>query len=137
MSTTESNVDSNAESLPQRRTAGFPIAALALLITTCACLLVSADIHRWREQRQILSANGSWWFTILVVSAGVVGGIVGLVSLFFSRSSWRVRVLAIPAGILAGETGLFILLAPGPVWRTIFAVGVLLSAAIVFRLDAD
>jgi hypothetical protein len=133
MSTTEST----AESSRQRSAAGFPIAALALLITTCACLLASADLKRWHEQYQALSANGSWWFTILAGSAGLIGGVIGLVGLIFSRASWRLRLLAPPAGILAGETGLFLLLAPGPVWRTIFAVGVLLGAAILFRLDAD
>ena len=129
--------DSTAEQSPRRRAAGFPIAALALLITTCACLLASADLKRWHEQYRMLSANGSWWFIILVGVAGLIGGFVGLISLFFSRTSWRVRLLAPPAGILAGETGLFILLAPGPVWRTIFAVAVLLGAAILFRIDAD
>ena len=129
--------ESNTVPLPQRSTAGFPIASLALLITTCACLLVSADIKRWHEQYRALSADGSWWFILLVGVAGLIGGCVGLISLFFSRTSWRVRLLAPPAGILAGETGLFILLAPGPVWRTVFAVGILLGAAILFRLDAD
>jgi uncharacterized membrane protein HdeD (DUF308 family) len=128
--------DSTAEPSPQPA-AGFPIASLALLITTCACLLASADIKRLHEQYQELSANDSWWFIILVGVAGLVGGFVGLIALFFSRTSWRVQMLAPPAGILAGETGLFILLAPGPVWRTTFAVCILLAAAILFRLDAD
>ena len=129
--------DSTADAPPQRTTAGFPIASLALLITTCACLLASADMKRWHEQCLALSANGSWWLVILVATAGLIGGFVGLISLFFSRISWRVRLLAPPAGVLAGEAGLFILLAPGPVWRTLFAVGILLAAAIIFRLDAD
>src|SRR3954468_4620121 len=129
--------DSIDEPSPQQPAAGFPIAALALLITTCACLLVSADIKRLHEQYVAISAIDSWLFIILVGVAGLIGGLVGLIALFFSRTSWRVRLLAPPAGILAGETGLFILLAPGPVWRTIFAVTVLLTAAILFRLDAD
>jgi hypothetical protein len=129
--------DSIDEPSPQQPAAGFPIAALALLITTCACLLVSADTKRLREQYLAISAIDSWLFIILVGVAGLIGGLVGLSALFFSRTSWRVRLLAPPAGILAGETGLFILLAPGPVWRTIFAVAVLLAAAILFRLDAD
>ena len=49
------------------------------------------------------SANGSWWLMILVGAAGLIGGFVGLVSLFFSRTSWRVRLFALPAGILAGK----------------------------------
>jgi hypothetical protein len=129
--------DSTVEPSSPRSTAGFPIASLALLITTCACLLASADIKRLREQYLLLSANGSWWFIILVAAAGLIGGLIGLISIFFSRTSWRVRLFAPPAGILAGETGLFILLAPGPIWRTVFAVSILLGAAIVLRLDAD
>jgi hypothetical protein len=30
-----------------------------------------------------------------------------------------------------------ILIAPGPIWRTTFAVGVLLAAAVLFRLGAE
>jgi hypothetical protein len=132
-----SSTNSNAKPTPQRIAAGFPIASLALVITTCACLLASADIKRLHEQYRELSANGSWWFVILVAAAGLIGGFVGFVRLFISRTSWRVRLFALPAGILAGETGLVILLAPGPVWRTVFAVGILLGAAVLFRLDAD
>jgi uncharacterized membrane protein HdeD (DUF308 family) len=94
-------------------------------------------MKRWHEQYRALSADGSWSLVILVGAAGLIGGCVGLISLFIARTSWRIRLLAPPAGILAGETGLFILLAPGPVWRTILAVSILLSAAILFRLDAD
>jgi hypothetical protein len=129
--------DLTAEASRGRPAAGFPIAALALLITTCACLLASVDFKRLHEQSEALSANGSWWFTILLGTAGLIGGFVGLVSLIFSRTSWRVRLLAPPAGILAGEIALLLLLAPGPIWRTMLAVGILLGAAVIFRLDAD
>ena len=129
--------DPHSVTLPKKSSAGFPLAALALLITAFACLFASIDLKRWHEQYQALSANKSWTFVILVAVAGTIGGLVGLLSLFVSRGSWRVRLLAPLAGILAGETALFLLLAPGPVWRTIFAIGVLLAAAIVFRLDAD
>jgi hypothetical protein len=53
------------------------------------------------------------------------------------RSSWRARLFAPLIGILAGEVGVPILVAPGAMWRTIFAISILLIAAIVFRLDAD
>src|SRR5215216_3274869 len=99
--------DSKPEPSPPRSAAGFPIAALALLITTCACLLASADMKRWHEQYRALSADGSWSLVILVGAAGLIGGFVGLISLFFARTSWRIRLLAPLAGILAGETGLF------------------------------
>ena len=42
-------VDSTAEPPPQRSAARFPFASLALMITTCACLLASADIKRWQN----------------------------------------------------------------------------------------
>jgi len=131
-----SNSDSKAQSSP-RRTAGFPIAALALLITACACLLISADLDRLRKQYELLTANGDWTFASLCIAAGVLGGFVGLISMLFSRTTWRVRILSIPAGILAGQAGLFVMLAPGPIWRTIFAVAVLLGASVLFRLGAD
>jgi hypothetical protein len=99
--------------------------------------LASTDITRWHEQYRTLSADGSWWFVILVGAAGLIGGFIGLIGLIFSRTNWQVRLLAPLAGILAGETGLFIMLAPGPIWRTIFAVGILLGASVLCRLDAD
>jgi hypothetical protein len=129
--------ESTTQPSPPQSTAGFPIASLALLITTCACLLASADIKRLHEQYLVLSAGGSWWFIVLVAAAALIGGLIGVISIFFSRTSWRVRLLAPLAGMLAGEVGLLILLAPGPIWRTIFAVSILLGAAIVLRLDAD
>ena len=43
----------------------------------------------------------------------------------------------ISRGLFAGEIGVLILLAPGPIWRTTFAVGVLLGAAVLFRLGAE
>lgn len=132
-----SRTDPNSVTLPRKSSAGFPLAALALLITAFACLFASIDLKRWNEQYQALSANDSWLFVILVAVAGTIGGIIGLLGLFASRSTWRVRLLAPLAGILAGETALFLLMAPGPVWRTIFATAILLVTAIIFRLDSD
>src|SRR3954466_6978510 len=88
-----------AEPSPPQSSAGFPIASLALLITTCACLLASADIKRLQEQYLFLSGGGSWWFIILVAAAGLIGGSIGLISIFFSHANWRVRLLAPAAGM--------------------------------------
>ena len=101
------------------------------------CLLGSADIRRWVELYHELNAPGSWWFVGLAIGAGIIGGAIGLVAMFLSRSGWWMRLLALPAGILAGQIGLFMLLATGPIWRSLFAIGVMLVAALIFRLDAD
>jgi hypothetical protein len=129
--------DSFERPASQRLQSGFPISALGLLVTVFACLLVCADFPRWHEQYRALTANGSWWLVALVAVAGVVGAVIGLVRAIVSRSGWRMRLLAPVGGMLAGEAALFILIAPGPVWRTIFAITVLLGAAVLFRIDAD
>jgi hypothetical protein len=110
---------------------------LGLLITVLACLLVCADVELWRKQYSMLSTPSPWQLVALFVGAGIFGGIVGLFYLLRNRSSWRARIFAPLMGIIAGEVGVPILLAPGAVWRTIFAISILLIAAIVFRLDAD
>ena len=129
--------ETTREPIAQRSQGGFPIASLGLLITVFACLLVCADTARWHEQYRLLTASGPWWLAILVATAAIVGGIIGFVRAIVSRSGWRMRVMAPIAGILAGEVALFVLLAPGPVWRTIFAIAVLIGASVLFRLDAD
>src|SRR4051794_28465900 len=129
--------DSFEQPVAQRSKGGFPIAALALLVTVFACLLVCADIPRWHQQYRVLTANGSWWLAILLAVAGVVGAVIGFIRALVSRSGWRMRILAPIGGMLAGEAAVFVLIAPGPIWRTIFAITVLLGAAVLFRLDAD
>jgi len=124
--------------LPATRSrAGSSIASLALLMAVLGCVLGSADMHRLHERFERLNASGSWWLVGLVIAAAVFGGAVGIISMLVSRLSWRLRLLAIPAGILTGEIGLFMLLATGPIWRSLFAVGVMLVAALIFRIDAD
>src|SRR5262245_26045042 len=114
--------NSSLEPSSHRPTARFSVASLALLIAVFSCLLLSTDFSRWRERYHALIADGVWVVVVLALVAGIAGGLIGLVSAFSSRLSWRIRVLAPIAGALAGETALFILLAPGPLWRTIFAV---------------
>jgi hypothetical protein len=117
--------------------ASFPFAALALLVTVFASLLACADVERWREQYIWLSEDWPWRLVALFGGAAIFGGIVGGLFMFSPNLSRRARMLAPIAGILAGEIGVLILAAPGPIWRTVFAVLVLLSTAIVFRLGAE
>jgi len=123
---------------PQPRLrAGFPLASLALLVTVLACLLASADIELWRQQQASLVAEGHWRLVVLFVAAGAFGGLVGVVYSFVGATGWRARLMAPLSGIVAGSAGLLILLAPGPLWKTVVAVSILLVAAVLFRLDAD
>jgi hypothetical protein len=118
-------------------TGNFPLASLALLITGFAALLACADVQRWREQYAWLSEDWPWRLVALFGGAAIFGGLVGAGFMFKSKMRWRARLLAPVAGILAGEIGALILVAPGPIWRTIFAVVVLLGTAVVFRLGAE
>jgi hypothetical protein len=117
--------------------AKFPFASLALLITGFACLLVSTDVDRWREQYAWLSDKWPWRMIALFGGAAVFGALIGIGFMFASKSRWRARLLAPLAGILAAELGALILVAPGPIWRTIVGVVVLIGAATLFRIDAE
>jgi hypothetical protein len=115
---------------------GFPFAALALLITAFACLMVCADADRMRQQYAWMSQN-QWITTAMFAGACMFGGLIGFVAMFFTKASWRVRMVAPIAGMLAAQVGLLILMAPGPIWRTIFAMLVLIGTSVLFRLGAE
>jgi len=115
----------------------FPLASLALLITVFASLLACTNIQRWREQYSWLSENWPWRLVALFGGAAIFGALIGIGFMFTSRMRWRARLLMPVAGILASEIGALILVAPGPIWRTIFAVVVLLGTAVLFRLGAE
>jgi hypothetical protein len=115
----------------------FPLASLALLITCFAALLACTDIDRWREQYTWLSENWPWRMVALFGGAAVFGAVIGIGFMFASKVRLRTRMLAPVAGIMSAEIGTLILVAPGPLWRTIFVVMVLVSTAILFRLDAE
>jgi drug/metabolite transporter (DMT)-like permease len=115
----------------------FPLASLALLITGFAALLACADVQRWRQQYSWLSEDWPWRLVGLFGGAAIFGGLIGAGFMFKSKKRWPIRLLAPVSGILAGEIGVLILVAPGPIWRTIFAVVVLLGTAVVFRLGAE
>jgi hypothetical protein len=117
--------------------ANFPLASLALGVTVVACMLACTDAERLAAQLQALTAASPWPAVFVFCGAALLGGIIGLLYLIAGRGTWRSRLLAPPAGMFAGEVGVLILIAPGPIWRTTFAVGVLLAAAVLFRLGAE
>jgi hypothetical protein len=115
----------------------FPIASLALLVTVLAAALACTDLDRLQKQYTWLEVNWPWRLVALLGGAGLFGGLIGVVQLFLSGARGRARWMAPLAGVLAGWVGVLILLAPGPMWRTLFAIGVLLGATILFRLGAE
>ena len=117
--------------------AGFPLASLALLATVFATALACTDLERWNQQYTWLSLNWPWRLVGLLGGAGLFGGLVGIGQLFFSGARGKARWVAPLAGVLAGQVGALILVAPGPIWRTLSAVAVLLVATILFRIGAE
>jgi hypothetical protein len=115
----------------------FPLASLALFVTVVACLLACTDVDRLQTQFYLLTARGPMPAVLTFGGGALFGGLIGLIYLIAGRGSWRARLLSPLAGLFAGVIGVLILLAPGPVWRTTFAVGVLLGAAVLFRLGAE
>lgn len=115
----------------------FPLASLALLVTVLAAALACTDLARLHEQYEWLKVSWPWRLVSLLGAAGLFGGLIGVGQLFLSGARGRARWIAPLAGVLAGQVGVLILLAPGPMWRTLFAIGVLLTATVVFRLGAE
>jgi hypothetical protein len=122
--------------LPRSR-GSFPLASLALLVTVLAAALACTDLDRLQQQYEWLKVWWPWRLVLLLGGAGIFGAIIGVAQLFFSGVRGRARWVAPLAGVLAGQVGVLILLAPGPMWRTLFAIGVLLAATVVFRLGAE
>ena len=115
----------------------FPFASLALLVTVLAAALACTDLDRLQVQYAWLSVSWPWRLVALLGSAGVFGGLIGVGQMLLSGARGRARWVAPLAGMLAGQVGVVLLLAPGPMWRTLFAIGVLLAATILFRLGAE
>jgi hypothetical protein len=120
-----------------RTESSFPFASLALLVTVLAAALACTDFDRLRAQYVWLSVSWPQRLVAVLGSAGLFGGLIGVAQIFLSGARGRARWIAPLAGVLAGQVGVLILLAPGPLWRTLFAVGVLLAATILFRLGAE
>jgi hypothetical protein len=120
-----------------RTESSFPFASLALLVTVLAAALACTDFDRLRAQYEWLSVSWPLRLVAVLGSAGLFGGLIGVAQIFLSGARGRARWVAPLAGLLAGQVGVLILLAPGPLWRTLFAVGVLLAATILFRLGAE
>ena len=122
--------------LPRAR-GSFPLASLALLVTVLATALACSDFERLRAQYEWLSISWPRRLVAVLGGAGLFGGLIGVAQMFLSGARGRARCVAPIAGVLAGQVGVLILLAPGPLWRTLFAIGVLLAATILFRLGAE
>ena len=125
-----------SQSGSQRARGSFPIASLALLVTVFAAALACTDFHRWDQQIAWLADDWPWRLVALLTGVGLFGGLVGVAHLFLSGARGRSRWIAPLAGVLAGQLGVLVLLAPGPMWRTLFAISVLLGTTIVLRLGA-
>jgi hypothetical protein len=127
-----------AHSANHERTRGsFPLASLGLLMTVFAAALACTDLDRWEQQYVWLSQNWPWRLVALFGGIGLFGGLIGLAHVFFSSATGRARWIAPFAGVLAGQLGVLILVAPGPMWRTLFAISVLLGTTILLRLGTD
>ena len=120
-----------------RSRGGFSLSSLALLVTVVAASFACLDLNRWNENYGWLSQNWPWRLVALLGLTGLFGGMLGVIHLFFLASSGRARWIAPLAGILAGQLGALILVAPGPIWRTLFAISVLLVTTVLLRAGAE
>jgi hypothetical protein len=107
------------------------------LVTVMAAALACTDFNRWNQQFAWLMEDWPWRVVALLAGVGVFGGLIGVAHLILSGVRGRSRWIAPLAGVLAGQIGVLILLAPGPLWRTLFAISVLLATTIVLRLGAE
>jgi hypothetical protein len=110
---------------------------LALLMTAFAAALACTDLERWNQQYKWLSQDWPWRLVGLLGGVGLFGGVIGVGHAALSTARVQVRWIAPLAGILAGQVGALILVAPGPMWRTLLAIGVLLGTTIALRLGAE
>lgn len=116
---------------------GFSLAAMAMLVTTFMALFAASDIPRLRQQYAELTGNDYWQFIGLFVGAAIVGAAIGVLHLFVHGFSWRMLWFAPLSGALAAEVGMLILIAPGPLWRSLLAAGLLIGTTNLLRLGAD
>jgi len=120
-----------------RTRGGFSLSSLGLLVTVFAASFACLDLARWNQHYAWLSQNWPWRLVALFGVSGLLGALVGVLHWFFLAPSGRARWIAPIAGTVAGQFGAVILVAPGPIWRTLFAIGVLLVAAVLLRAGAD
>jgi hypothetical protein len=119
------------------RSGGFSLSSLALLVTACAVFLTAIDIHFLSEQIERIWSREPLSLVLVFLGAALIGAIVGIVRLFVDGFSWRLLVFAPLVGCLVSVVAVLVLLAPGPLWRTLLAVGMLLAATNVLRLSAE
>ena len=132
------------------RSRGFSLASLAMLITVVAVMLASADAELWKKQYDWLATQGpvaplSWFWIFITVQPAVLlfggglilGALVGLVHWWADGFRWRTLVFATLGGALTGCIGILILVAPGPIWRSLACIVVLMMTINLLRLTAE
>ena len=129
--------DPNATPSNVRMRGGFSLASLALFVTACAVFLTAIDVERCRRQLGQMWFDDSGLVMAMFVAAVIFGGLVGLARKFVSRFRWRMLVFAPLTGGLVGAAAGPILIAPGPLWRSLVAVGLLLATTNFLRLGAE
>lgn len=121
----------------RRRAFKFSLSSLVLFVTILACQLVCFDIERFRQQYAIVADKGHGAVVMLFGGAAMIGGVMGVACQFRRLRNWRTWLFAPLAGAIAGEASLLILMAPTELWRTVFAISVLLVTATLMQLSAD
>lgn len=129
---------------------GFSLASLALLITVIATMFGSADAELWQKQytwlteaRPLAPLSWLWIFVtvrpiVLLFGGGILlGGLIGLVHWFVDGFRWRTLLIAPLSGAAAGCIGMLILVAPGPIWRSLVCIVVLLMTTNLLRLGTE
>jgi hypothetical protein len=129
--------NSDASNSPTRVTGGFSLATLALLVTVCAVILTSVDIHRCQEQLSKFWETDQGFVVVVFALAGLVGGLIGFFRVIIDDFTWPMLFAAMVGGTLAGLAAVLILVAPGPLWRSLLAIGLLLATTNILRLGSE
>ena len=116
---------------------GFSLASLATLTTVVATLLASTDPQRWQAHYAWLTDQGPWAVLLFFGGAAVVGLLIGLVHWVVNGFRWRTLLIATTSGALAACIAALILVAPGPFWRSLVCIVVLIMTTNLLRLGAE
>ena len=122
--------DSTKSQAAVRKGGGFSLASLALLVTACAVFLTAIDVDRCRQQLSRMWSTDSSFVIGIFIAAAIVGGLIGFFRLFFAPFNLRLLLFAPLVAIL-------VLIAPGPLWRSILAILLLLATVNIFRLGSE
>ena len=129
--------DSTKSQAAVRKGGGFSLASLALLVTACAVFLTAIDVDRCRQQLSRMWSTDSSFVIGIFFAAAIVGGLIGFFRLFFAPFNLRLLLFAPLAGCLVGVVAILVLIAPGPLWRSILAILLLLATVNTLRLGSE